>query len=445
LLSLTAGILAACGGGEKSNDRPSVRAGSAGMGAAGQPAGGASNGGEGASGGSGEAGEGSSLTGGKAAGGKAGHGGKTAQGGKPPTGGAGTGASIAGMAGKGGKPDPIPTDCADRPAVGTWEEITPPGAGPGASSVTVDALHPGVVFVGTVAAENVWGGPGNGLWKTSDCGETWSHINTGENADKLDPGSLVYILLSPTDSDLMYTNSLYGGLGLYRSTNGGVDWTDVTPMGEGLPDFVMGEAVDPEDGRHLLMTFHDNCSGPHAPLCIGETFDGGDTWRIFNGPADVNGWAEQAGLFFLDTNRWLFGAPSKGLYYTEDSGGTWESVLGYPGCHGFGKLIKLEDKYYLPCWGGIAESPNGKNWQLIMGSPRAISLELAGDTLFASFVIDDTGQPFWSAPLADTKTWTNVDTGHQFPNGAFHLAYDSHHRILYAASFGGGLWRVAME
>jgi hypothetical protein len=339
-------------------------------------------------------------------------------------------------------PQPMPLPCDQLPPSGTWQEITPKGAGPGASSVAVDPLHPGVLYTGTNAHQNVWGGPGNGLWKSSDCGASWKHIDTGQNADKIDPGSLCYILISPFDSSLMYTNSLYGGLGLYKSTNGGVDWSDITPKGQGLPDFVMGEALDPNDGNHLLMTFHLDCTAPHAALCIGETIDGGKTWRIFDGPSDIHGWAEQSGLFFLDRSRWLFGAPGSGLYYTSDAGAHWQQKMGYPGCHGFGKLIHTGDKYFLPCWGGVAQSSNGIDWQVIEGSPRAIALELAQDTLYASFVVDSAPSPFYSAPVANPKTWSTVATGHTFPGGAFELSYDSSHHVLYAADFAGGLWRA---
>jgi hypothetical protein len=342
-------------------------------------------------------------------------------------------------------PQPMPLPCDQLPAKGTWQEITPQGAGPGASSVAVDPLHPGVLYAGTVAQMNVWGGPGNGLWKSSDCGASWKHVDTGQNAAKVDPGSLVYILMSRTDSSLMYTNSLYGGLGIYKSTNGGVDWSDITPKGQGLPDFVMGEALDPSDGNHLLMTYHLNCSAPHASLCMGETLDGGTTWRIFDGPPEVQGWAEQAGLFFLDRSKWLFGAPSNGLFYTADAGAHWEKKLGGPGCHGFGKLIQAGGKYFLPCWGGVAQSPNGIDWEVITGSPHALSLELAEDTLYASFVVDSSGSPFWSAPVSNPKTWTTVATGHKFNDGAFHMAYDASHHALYIASFHGGVWRVVTK
>jgi hypothetical protein len=400
----------------------------------------------GAAAGSGGSGGSSVSSGGSA--GTTSSGGTNANSGGTNAGGASAGGSGASAGtGEGGTgPEPMPLPCDDLPeTTGTWEHITPPGTGPGVSSIAVDPLLPGVVYAGPVEQANVWGGPGHGLWKSTDCGANWEHVSTGENADKINGGSLVYILISPTNSDLIYTNSLYGGLGMYKSTNGGVDWSDVTPMGEGLPDFVMGEAIDPNDDQHLLMTFHDNCQAPHAAMCIGETTDGGESWRVFDGPSELGGWAEQSGLFFLGTEEWLLGAPSSGLFYTTDAGATWQKKMQGPGCHGFGQLVHTGDKYYLPCWGGVAESNDGIEWSTITGSPHAISLVLGGDTLYASFVVDGTGTPFWSAPVSNPTTWTPPDTGHTFNDGAFELAYDTHHKVLYAPSFHDGLYRVKTE
>lgn len=443
LVGIVAAEIGACAA--TNSDAPSRSiAGSAGQSAAGTTASGAGGSAAPAAGSGGSAGGASGKSGVTAGTGGGSKGGRAGTG----TGGGAGKAVDAGAGGEGGElvpPEPRPLACDHLPAVGKWEEVTPPGQGPGVASVSVDPLQPGVVFAGLLGSSNVWGGPGQGLWKTSDCGATWTHVNTGENADAIETGSLVYILISPFDSNLMYTNSLYGGLGIYKSTDGGVNWSDIRPKGDGIPDFVQGEAMDPKDPNHLLMTFHGDCSGAHAPMCAGETFDGGKTWRIFDGPKDATGWVEQAGWFFLDKKTWLFGGPSYGLYYTDDAGATYQKKLDYPGCHGFGKLIDTGNGWVLPCWGGIATSPNAIDWEIVQGSPHTLALERAGDTLFASFVIDDSGNPFWSASVTDPTHWTTVKTDHTFGAGAFEFSYDSNHHILYTADFSGGLWRVVTE
>jgi len=133
----------------------------------------------------------SSGTGGKStSGGAAATGGKTSTGGSTnATGGAGTGGAAAGGSetggsttggsGTGGNTGTGGTvshgACDSLAAVGTWEKINPPvdfatGNGPyGTNAFVVDPEHTGTVYLGT---------SGLGIWKTTDCGATWTHINT---------------------------------------------------------------------------------------------------------------------------------------------------------------------------------------------------------------------------------------------------------------------------
>ena len=125
-----------------------------------------------------------------------------------------------------------------------------------------------------------------------------------------------------------------------------------------------------------------------------------------------------------------------------DAGAHWEKKLGYPGCHGFGKLIHTGGKYYLPCWGGVAQSPNGIDWEVDPGlAPRDLArarrehaLRLVRDRQLGQSVL--VRAALEHQVLEHGRHWPQV------PDGAFHLAYDSNHHVLYAADFGGGVWRA---
>src|SRR5213594_4190660 len=71
------------------------------------------------------------------------------------------------------------------------------------------------------------GADGGGVWKTTDGGVTWKPIFDGESAPSI--GALT---LAPSNPDIIYVgtgvNTIYGdvahGDGLYKSTNGGETW-----------------------------------------------------------------------------------------------------------------------------------------------------------------------------------------------------------------------------
>ena len=103
------------------------------------------------------------------------------------------------------------------------------------------------------------------------------------HGDAFDKGGNWTFNINPT-SLAMYTNSGYGTNALYRSINGGVDWTDVTPKGSGAPGFAGSLRMDWDDPKHLMLTWHTACGGANNEFkyedqvgCFAESKDGGDT------------------------------------------------------------------------------------------------------------------------------------------------------------------------
>src|SRR5262249_28169365 len=130
---------------------------------------------------------------------------------------------------------------------------------------------------------------------------------------------------------VLYAGSLYGkDLTLLKSTNGGVDWDSLFPPGSEVArtvdagGFLQELSMDPTDHRHIVVSFHANCKGAYAPMCMAETKDSGASWRLFKGP--TNGWGEDSRPLVLNSTTWLYATNLNGLYYTADSGATWEKV-----------------------------------------------------------------------------------------------------------------------
>src|SRR5262249_24623180 len=120
--------------------------------------------------------------------------------------------------------------------------------------------------------------------------------------------------------------------GLFRSTNGGVDWDPLWGPENVVTQnveysFFQDIAIDPEDSKHIVVSFHAQCFGEYAPMCMAETTDSGDNWRLFKvALPGVGGWLEGAGPFILGGETWLLATLQNGIFYTSDSGDSWEKV-----------------------------------------------------------------------------------------------------------------------
>lgn len=338
-------------------------------------------------------------------------------------------------------------------AVGLWENITPPqvsldpnkklpnsGVNYGTALFAVDPQNTAIVFLGTCD---------QGIYKTADCGATWTHVNTGRNGSMLDVGSNWTVVVDPVDDQIVYANSGYGPFGVFKSTNGGVDWDEVLKSGFPYAGFVETIAIDPTNHQHLVVSFHENCKNGASPGCLAETSDGGGTWQLVNGiwPA----WGEASGQDILSASTWLYTDPPTGLYRTSDSGKTWKKVYtGYPNG---GVLLGADGAYYHPnnFTGVLRSADDGVTWQAIPNSPASTYAIVEGDGILYTgaggcAMLTQSFEPYNSAHAGDTSHWSSYPSPKFFAGpGRSAMAYDADHHLIYSSNCGGGFWRVATQ
>jgi photosystem II stability/assembly factor-like uncharacterized protein len=157
--------------------------------------------------------------------------------------------------------------------------------------VAVAPSDPKIVWVGTGEANNsrssYWG---NGMYKSMDAGETWTHMGLDKSHH------IGAIEIHPTNPDILYVAAL-GHLysenperGLYKTTDGGRSWTkvlDIVVKGKniGVVDCVM----HPTDPDTLYAATFDkvrkpytyNLGGPGSRIY--KTTDAGKTWTKLGG------------------------------------------------------------------------------------------------------------------------------------------------------------------
>jgi hypothetical protein len=320
---------------------------------------------------------------------------------------------------------------------GRFDDVTPPGGNTGSNGITsvqLDRVHTGTIFVGT---------DGKGLFKSTDCGATWAKINTGRNGDVLDSGIIWVLRVDPIDPDVMYAGSLYGSnLLMYKSINGGVDWDTTMPAGGNVAsvvDFFQEVALDPTDHLHLVVSFHNDCTGPYK-MCMAESTDGGGTWRLFQGPTP--GWTEDARPILLDAERWLYVAVEGGVYFTADRGQTWEAT---PLGGGSAVYRATTGTYYLTSLYGTQQSPDGHAWSTISGSPNSTAIAGDGQHIFLGLRYPAPGGPiYYISDETDGSTWTPYPSPSNVGPTVF-LAYDDTHHVMYSVNNTSGLFRFVTQ
>ena len=192
-----------------------------------------------------------------------------------------------------------------------WMEYT--------SAFAIDPGNPDVVYAGDF---------GQGIFKSSDGGATWSKMNQGLAA--VMPNALA---VTPTDIDTIYAQT--GALGVLKSSNGGHAWRSLG-IGETENN---PQAVDPV--THTRVYMGDEAIG-YLSIQISE--DAGDTWHEVTAtlPVAWSGWKTDirkvaphpnisgtimAGVSVLMPGAiWGVGMELGAIYASDDYGEHWENA-----------------------------------------------------------------------------------------------------------------------
>jgi photosystem II stability/assembly factor-like uncharacterized protein len=156
-----------------------------------------------------------------------------------------------------------------------------------------------------------------GIYFTEDAGANWSQLTAGLPAANFGRTALA---ISPSNPSIIYagvSNGSSGGMiGLYKSVNGGVDWSlgsTVNYVGsQGWYDNVV--AVDPANPNHVY------CSG----LLLFSSSDGGSTLTITpSGNVHVD---HHAIAFYPPNPSVTYFGSDGGIYKTEDGGASYQDL-----------------------------------------------------------------------------------------------------------------------
>jgi photosystem II stability/assembly factor-like uncharacterized protein len=169
------------------------------------------------------------------------------------------------------------------------------------SRIVIDPKNPDVVLVGALGHAY---GPQQerGVFRTTDGGKTWQRVlftdeNSGCSHLEMDPNNpnIVFAGMWPLEIHTWGRDSGGPGSGLFKSTDGGVTWKRFT--GNGLPTRTTGKiafAIAPSNSKRIYALIE---TGDGVPLNGKETDrgklwrsdDGGENWRLVSYDRNLGG------------------------------------------------------------------------------------------------------------------------------------------------------------
>ena len=151
-------------------------------------------------------------------------------------------------------------------------------------AITVAPSDPNVVYVG-MGETDIRGNisPGDGIYKTTDGGQSWSHIGLR------DATMIADIVVDPTDHNIVLASAMGNVFtanserGIFKSTNGGSTWRKVLFRNDSTGGMTL--KMDPNNSRIVYASLWQayrnawSLSSGGSGSGLFKSTDGGETWK----------------------------------------------------------------------------------------------------------------------------------------------------------------------
>jgi|TARA_B100001964_G_scaffold158160_1_gene173686 photosystem II stability/assembly factor-like uncharacterized protein len=384
----------------------------------------------------------------------------------------------------------------------TWENISDGYYGGSIGAVTVSEWDPNVIYVGggeVTVRGNV--SHGNGVWKSTDAGKTWKfkglkdshripririhprnpelvyvaalgHLSGpndergvyrskdgGENWEKVlfinDEVGACDLILDPNNPRIIYAStwrikrtpySLESGgqgSGLWKSTDGGDTWEDITKS-KGLPEGmvgIIGVAISPLNSDRVWALIESKKGG------LFRSDDGGETWKKTSSDNNLRQRAWYYTRIYADTeNEDILYVLNVQFWRSKDGGKTFNSIRTPHGDHHDLWIDPMDSKHLIIAddGGGQVSFDAGTTWSTYHNQPTAQFYRADVDNQFPYRVYAGQ-QDNSTVSIASRTTGGGITERDYYSVGGGESAHVAPHpddpSIVYAGSYSGFLTR----
>ncbi len=203
----------------------------------------------------------------------------------------------------------------------TWNAILTIDEHTGVNDIIIDPRDPDVVYAAAYQRRRhvftyLGGGPGSGMYKSTDGGANWDKINKG--LPSVDMGR-IGLAIAPTDPEVIYAivEAAQGKGGFYRTTNRGASWTKQGSY-RSSGNYYQEIVVDPNDAETIY--------GMNTWMQVSR--DGGKSFKVLG---ETSKHVDNHCLWIDpdDSNHFIAGCDG-GIYESWDGAATWDFKANLP-------------------------------------------------------------------------------------------------------------------
>jgi photosystem II stability/assembly factor-like uncharacterized protein len=266
----------------------------------------------------------------------------------------------------------------------TWRKVLYVDERTGAAELSIDPTNPRILYAATweygrLPWKVISGGPGSGLYKSSDSGETWQRMTEGLPSEM---GKMA-VAVSRSNPEKVYalieSDSTKDARGLYVSANAGKSWSQVSsdPRLVQRAWYYIELFVDPKNEQTIYVL--------SAPFLRSD--DGGRTWTVMSTP---HGDHHDMWINPDDPDNFIL-LNDGGASITFDRGASWSTQSNMPTAQFY--RINVDNRFPYRIYGGQQDNTSVVIASRELGgggiTPRSWAPSAGGESAFLAFDPDN--------------------------------------------------------